>query len=62
MFDPQIVVGGGLGLAGGLYGEAPRAAIREHVWFDQACDLPVLPAATDLDAGLIGGAASIVVR
>lgn len=56
MFDPQIVVGGG------LYGETPRAAIREHVWFDQACDLPVLPAATDLDAGLIGGAASIVVR
>jgi glucokinase len=59
VLDPEaVVVGGGLGLSGGLYWEAVTASIRRHIWSDVHRDLPVLPAQTGLDAGLLGAAAA----
>jgi glucokinase len=58
VLDPQaIVVGGGLGAAGGLYWDALLASTRAHIWADAGRDLPILTAALGPDAGLIGAAA-----
>lgn len=55
IFDPAaVVIGGGLGLAGGLYWDSAVAAMREHIWSEPHRDLPVLPAALGVDAGVIG--------
>jgi glucokinase len=60
VLDPEaIIVGGGLGLAGGLYWERFVASTREHIYADNARDLPILRAALGTDAGLIGAAASV---
>jgi glucokinase len=59
VLDPEaIVVGGGLGLAGGLYWNAFETATREHIWSDSARDLPILPAELGTESGLIGAAAT----
>jgi glucokinase len=59
VLDPEaVVVGGGLGLAGGIYWSAFERATREHIWSDTARDLPILPAALGPDSGLIGAAAA----
>ena len=56
--DPEaIIVGGGLGLAGGLYWESFVEATRRHIYADDTRQLPILPAALGVDAGLIGAAA-----
>src|SRR5262245_9042356 len=61
MLDPQaLVIGGGLGLAGGLYGERLSAAIRAHVFAPQAQTLPILPAALGPEAGIVGAALAAV--
>jgi glucokinase len=61
VLDPQaIVVGGGLGLAGGRYWDSFVAAAREHIWANDSRDLPILTAALGPDAGLIGAAARAV--
>ena len=58
LLDPQaIIIGGGLGLAGGLYWETLIAAIRAHIWSDQTRGLQIQQAALGKDAGLIGAAA-----
>ena len=58
ILDPDaIIVGGGLGLAGGLYWERFVTATRAHIYADDARDLPILPAALGVDAGIIGAAA-----
>jgi len=58
ILDPEaIIVGGGLGLAGGLYWERFVTATRAHIYADDARDLPILPAALGVDAGIIGAAA-----
>jgi glucokinase len=55
--DPEaVVVGGGLGLAGGLYWDAFLVATRAHIWAEAARDLPILPASLGVDAGTIGAA------
>jgi glucokinase len=55
--DPEaIVIGGGLGLAGGVYGQHLIASTRRHVWSESARNLPILPASTGSDAGWIGAA------
>ncbi|RPI49489.1 MAG: ROK family protein, partial [Chloroflexi bacterium] len=59
VLDPALlVVGGGLGLAGGLYWDSFLASTRAHVWSDVNRDLPIVPATTGVEAGLIGAAAT----
>jgi glucokinase len=63
VLDPQvIIVGGGLGLAGGLYWTAFVEATRAHIWAEAARDLAIIPAALGADAGLIGAAAYATLR
>lgn len=58
VLDPEaVIVGGGLGLAGGLYWTAFETATREHVWSEAARGLPILRAALGPDSGVIGAAA-----
>lgn len=60
VLDPQaVIVGGGLGLAGGLYWESFIASTRRHVWSEISRGLPIISAELGSDAGLIGAAASI---
>jgi glucokinase len=60
LLDPAaIIVGGGLGLAGGLYWSSFVASTRKHVWADATRDLPILPAVLGTDAGMIGAAATV---
>ena len=57
MLDPEaIVLGGGLGLAEGLYRQELIAATRAHIWAEPCRDLPILPATLGVDAGLVGAA------
>lgn len=59
ILDPAaIVVGGGLGLAGGLYWDRLVASTRQHIWADASRDLPIVPAALGGQAGVIGAALS----
>ena len=61
MLDPQaVVIGGGLGLAGGLYGDRLLTAIRDHVFAEEARSLPILPAALGPEAGIVGAALAAV--
>ncbi|MFM9842569.1 MAG: ROK family protein [Dongiaceae bacterium] len=63
MLDPEaVVIGGGLGLAGGLYGDRLVTAIRQHVFAEDARRLPILAAALGAEAGIIGAALSAVPR
>jgi len=55
--DPAaLVIGGGLGLAGGLFWDRLVAQTRAHIWNAAAHDLPILPATLGPNAGLIGAA------
>ncbi|MBX3010098.1 MAG: ROK family protein [Caldilineaceae bacterium] len=61
IIDPEaILIGGGLGLAGGLYWEAFVAATRAHIYAEDTRALPILPAALGVEAGLIGAAACVL--
>jgi len=63
MLDPEIVVvGGGLGMAGGLYWESFVASTRRHIWSDTHRDLPIVTAAYGSDAGFVGAAALALQR
>lgn len=56
--DPEaVVVGGGLGLAGGLYWKCFVTALRQHIWAAASRELPVAPAQLGVDAGVVGAAA-----
>jgi glucokinase len=60
LLDPEVVVvGGGLGLAGGLYWSSFVASTRKHIWADTTRDLPILPAQLGAEAGMIGAAAAV---
>jgi len=52
-----VVTGGGLGLSDGLYWDHFIASTRRHVWSELHRDLPILRAATGVDAGWSGAAA-----
>jgi glucokinase len=59
VLDPEaVVIGGGLGSAGGFYWDSLVAATRQHIWSEVARTLPILPAALGPEAGLIGAAAT----
>jgi len=60
VLDPEVmVVGGGLGMAGGLYWDAFLRSCREHIFADNSRDLPIITAKLGTDAGLIGAAAIV---
>jgi glucokinase len=60
VLDPQaVIVGGGLGLAGGLYWDSFVASTRRHIWSDISKNLPIVRAELGTDAGIIGAAATI---
>jgi glucokinase len=59
--DPEaVIVGGGLGLAGGLYWDTFVASTRRHIWSDLNRELPILQAQCGVDAGIIGAAAAFL--
>jgi len=63
ILDPEmIVVGGGLGTAGGLYWDAFERSCREHIFADNTRGLPIVPAKLRTDAGLVGAAAVVFVQ
>ena len=63
VMDPEaVVVGGGLGVAGGLYWESFERSTRDHIWSDTNRDLPIVPAALGVDAGVIGAAGMLFAR
>ncbi len=58
VLDPvAIVVGGGLGMAGGRYWESFVTAARDHIGAADSRTLPIVQAKLGTDAGLIGAAA-----
>src|SRR5262249_7266342 len=60
LLDPEvIVIGGGLGLAGGPYKEAFERSCRGHIFADNSCGVPILPAQLGVEAGLVGAAATV---
>jgi predicted NBD/HSP70 family sugar kinase len=55
--DPEaVVIGGGLGLARGLYRTTIEESMRGHVWSELHRDVPLLTAKLGKDAGWIGAA------
>jgi glucokinase len=60
VLDPEIlVVGGGLGTAGGLYWSSFERSCREHIFADSSRALPIVTAKLGVDAGLVGAAAVV---
>jgi glucokinase len=60
VLDPEmVVVGGGLGMAGGLYWDAFERSCREHIFADDSRGLPIVSARLGTDAGLVGAAAVV---
>jgi glucokinase len=58
--DPElIVVGGGLGVAGGVYWDAFERSCREHIFAVNSRGLPIVPAKLGVDAGLVGAGAVV---
>jgi len=55
VLDPEaVVVGGGLGAAGGDYWQALVRGVRGHVWAEHVRDLPLAEAGLGADSGVIG--------
>jgi glucokinase len=60
VLDPElIVVGGGLGMAGGLYWDAFQRSCREHIFADNSRQVAIVSAKLGIDAGIVGAAATI---
>lgn len=61
MLDPaEVVIGGGLGLAGGPYWEAMTTSLREYIWSDLHRDVPMKKAQLGPDAAWIGAALAAI--
>jgi glucokinase len=57
--DPEaVVIGGGLGLAGGRYRAKIEESLRDHIYSEAHRDVPLLDAKLGADAGWIGAALS----
>jgi len=60
VLDPGLmVVGGGVGLAGGPYWDAFEKGCRAHIFADSSRRLPIIPAKLGVDAGLVGAGAIV---
>ena len=60
VLDPQaVIIGGGLGLAGGEYWQRLVASTRRHIWAEFRREIPMRPATTGPDAGIIGAAGRV---
>lgn len=63
VLDPEaIIVGGGLGVAGGSYWKRFVASTRQHVWAEGTRDLPIHQAQLGADSGLVGAAAVAILK
>lgn len=61
--DPEaVILGGGLGTAGGWWGENLEAAIREHIWYPPARGMPIMAAGLGAAAGWVGAAVTAAGR
>ena len=57
VLDPEvIIVGGGLGSAGGWYWDSLVESTRAHIWSAASRDLPIRPASLGPDAAVVGAA------
>lgn len=55
LLDPEaVVVGGGLGSAGGAWWEQLVASARDHIWASYVRGIPIIPARLGPAAGVIG--------
>jgi glucokinase len=53
--DPEIVVlGGGLGAAGGAYRDTVERSARDHIWARHVRDVSIVPAELGAHAGVVG--------
>lgn len=58
VLDPEaIIVGGGLGLAGGQYWDSFVTSTRQHIYSSETRKLAIIKARCGADAGIIGAAA-----
>jgi glucokinase len=58
VLDPEmIILGGGLGTAGGIYRESFDRSCREHIFAENSRGVPIVSAKLGVDAGVIGAAA-----
>lgn len=63
VLDPAaVIVGGGLGLAGGVYLEHAVTNARAHIFAGNSRDVPILPSACGADAGIVGAALRVFDR
>lgn len=63
VLDPGLVVmGGGVGLAGGLYWDAFERTCREHIFADTSRKVPIIRAKLGVDAGLVGAGAIVFTK
>ena len=60
VLDPGlIIVGGGLGTAGGMYWSAFEQSCREHIFADNSRSLPIVTAKLGVNAGVVGAGAIV---
>jgi glucokinase len=60
LLDPEaVVIGGGLGLAGGLYWEHAVQTARRSIWAESTRTLPIVPAGLGAHAGVVGSASLV---
>jgi glucokinase len=58
VLDPEmIILGGGLGTAGGIYRESFDRSCRAHIFAENSQGVPIVSAKLGVDAGVIGAAA-----
>jgi glucokinase len=63
VLDPEMVIlGGGLGTAGGIYRDAFERSCREHIFAENSRTLPIVSATLGIDAGVIGAAAAALTQ
>ena len=63
VLDPEaVVIGGGLGLAPGLYRDSVEETMRQYIWSETHRDIRLVSASLGNDAGIIGAALAGTVR